>query len=85
MALILICRDLAAFDPEWRGWHARDGKLISPEGWEISVGEVLSVPLMRQQMAAYAAEIRRVQERVLMMQEQPAPNEWPEWIGEMRA
>ena len=85
MALLLILGDIGAFDSNWCGWQARDGKLISPEGWEISVNEVLAVPLMRQQIAAYQSELRRIEQRVLLMQEQPLPTEWPEWIGEMRA
>lgn len=85
MALLLICGDLKAFDPEWRGWTARGGKLISPEGWEITVGDVLALPLMRQQLAAYQAEIRLQRERVLMMQEQPTPEGWPEWVFEKLA
>jgi hypothetical protein len=84
-ALLLILGDIGAFDPDWRGWIARKGKLVSPEGWEISVHEVLAVPLMRQQLAAYQAELRRVREQVLLMQEQPLPEAWPEWVFEARA
>jgi hypothetical protein len=84
-AILLIRGDLAAFDFQWRGWRAFDGKLVSPEGWEITVGDVLALPLMRQQLAAYQTEIRHMRERVLLMQEQPSPAEWPEWIDEMRA
>jgi hypothetical protein len=80
MALLLICGDLAAFDPEWRGWSARGGKLISPEGWEITVGDVLALPLMRQQLAAYQAELRLIRQQVLLMQEQPLPDVWPDWV-----
>jgi hypothetical protein len=85
MALLLICGDLGAFDPEWRGWQARGGKLISQEGWEITVNDVLALPLMRQQLAAYQAELRQIKERVLLMQEQPAPEAWPEWVFEQLA
>jgi len=85
MALLLICGDLAAFDPEWRGWCARGGKLISPEGWEITVGDVLALPLMRQQLAAYKAELKRVRAELDLTHDQPLPGTWPEWIFEMRA
>lgn len=84
-ALMLLCGDLAAFDREWRGWVVRGGKLISPEGWEITVGDVLALPLMRQQLAAYQTELRLVKERVLMMQEQPLPEVWPDWVFEKQA
>lgn len=80
MALLLICGDLIAFDYEWRGWRANGGKLISPEGWEITVSDVLALPLMRQQLAAYKAELRGIHERVLLMQEQPAPDAWSEEV-----
>jgi hypothetical protein len=82
---LLLLGDLSAFDPEWRGWIARAGKLISPEGWEITVGDVLALPLMRQQLAAYQSELRRIHERVLLMQEQPLPDVWPEWVFEKQA
>lgn len=85
MALLLILGDLGCFDSEWRGWRVHKGHLISPEGWEISAGEVLAVPIMRQQIAVYQGELRKIATRVLLMQEQPSPAEWPKWIDEMRA
>lgn len=81
-ALLLICGDLGCFDRAWRGWTARGGKLISPEGWEITVGDVMGLPLMRQQMAAYHTELKRLRGEILLMQEQPAPEVWPEWVFE---
>jgi hypothetical protein len=84
-ALLLLAGDLTAFDPKWDGWMARGGKLISPEGWEITVGDVLALPLMRQQLAAYQTELKRVRAELLLTQEQPLPSTWPEWIFEMRA
>lgn len=84
-AVLLVAGDLKAFDPEWRGWQARGGKLISPEGWEITVSDVLALPLMRQQLAAYKAELRLIQERVEAMAAQPDPAEWPEWVFEKLA
>lgn len=85
MAILLILGDLGALDWDWRGWTVRKGKLISPESWEISVHDVLAVPLMRQQIAAYHTELRQIKERVLLMQEQPAPEAWPEWVFEQLA
>lgn len=84
-AVMLVAGDLIAFDPEWRGWQARGGKLISPEGWEITVSDVLALPLMRQQLAAYKAELRMIQVRVAAMAEQPIPADFPEWVFELRA
>jgi hypothetical protein len=84
-AMLLLSGDLGSLDPEWRGWLVRGGVLHSPEGWEISRNDVLATPLMRQQLAAYQSELRQIQERLDAMPEQPAPADWPEWIGEMRA
>jgi hypothetical protein len=84
-AMLLLSGDLGSLDPEWRGWRVRGGVLHSPEGWEISRNDVLATPLMRQQLAAYQSELRQIQERLDAMPEQPAPADWPEWIGEMRA
>jgi Phage protein len=77
-AVLLIRGDLGAFDPSWAGWVCRRGLLISPEGWEITVGDVLSIPLMRHQVAAWRTEVRLMKEAVAK-QEQPAPDAWPEW------
>lgn len=49
------------------------------------MSDVLATPLMRQQLAAYQAELRLIQARIDRMAEQPLPAEWPEWIGEMQA
>lgn len=84
-AILLLLADLGCFDPEWRGWTVKGGVLYSPEGWEITVNDVLATPLMRQQLAAYKAELRQIQERLDRMAEQPTPESWPEWVFNMRA
>jgi hypothetical protein len=33
---MILTGDLGAFDPAFRGWKLREGKLISPEGWEAT-------------------------------------------------
>jgi hypothetical protein len=78
---MLLCSDLGCWDHEWSGWIVRRGALVSPEGWEITVNLIMSLPLLRAQIAAYQAEQRKFQS----IPEQPLPAEWPEWIGEMRA
>ena len=72
-ARMILAGDLGCFDPAWRGWAFRDGKLISPEGWKASPGDVLSIPLMRAQISAYQARERQV----LAMDEQPLPGTVP--------
>lgn len=85
MALLLIRGDLGCFDLEWRGWRVYGGALISPEGWELPVGEVLALPLLRQQLAVYQAEMRRIKAELLLTQEQPTADAWPEWVFEKLA
>lgn len=79
-AVLLIQADLGCFDPKWSGWHIRNGFLISPNGWEIGFGEVLAIPILRQQLACYEVELRRFKEQALLMQEQPMPDVWPEEV-----
>ena len=59
--------------------------LISPEGWRIARGQVMIVPLMRQQIAAYEVELKRLRAEFLLIQEQPVPEAWPEWVFEKLA
>lgn len=84
-ALLLICGDLVALDREWRGWRVRAGKLISPEGWALTPGEVLAIQIMRQQIAVYRAELKQIRAELLLTQEQPLPDVWPEWVFEKMA
>lgn len=74
-AELVLEADLGAFARAWRGWHIDGDELVSPEGWRIKCGEVLAVPLMRQQIATYQAELRK--EQVDSFEEQPSPDSWP--------
>ena len=69
--------DLGVWDPKWRGWVLRNGKLISPEGIEATPGDVLSIPFMSSQVAVYQAEFRRIRDEVDALEEQPDPAETP--------
>jgi hypothetical protein len=70
----------------WRGWTVRSGCLYSPEGWEIRRADVLSSPLLRQQLAAYKSELRRLREsHEVLIQDQPTPDQWPQWLSELSA
>lgn len=84
-ALLLIRADLGCFSAEWSGWRLNGQDLVSPEGWRIPRGQVMIVPLMRQQIAAYEVELRRLREEVVLIQEQPVPEAWPEWVFEKLA
>ena len=72
-AKMILSADLSCFDPAFRGWRLREGHLISPEGWQVTAGDVLSIPLLRAQVSAYQAEQRRVN----AMEEQPLLDEIP--------
>lgn len=82
-ALMLLSADLGFFDPAWKGWSVHGGNLVSPEGWEITRGDVISSPLLRQQLAAFKTELRRLKEQAVSIQDQPLPAEFPEWIQEL--
>ena len=72
-ALMILTGDLGYLDPAWRGWMLQDGKLVSREGWEVTAGDVLSLPLLRAQIATYQAKERQI----LAMDEQPEPGALP--------
>lgn len=85
-ALLLLVADLGCFDVRWAGWRLYQGNLVSPEGWEITLGDVISSPLLRQQLAAFKSELKRLRAAAeVTIQDQPLPAEFPEWIGEMLA
>lgn len=81
-ALMLVAADLGCFSLEWAGWRLVGQDLISPEGWRIARGQVMIVPLLRQQLAAYEVELKRLRKEFLSTQEQPLPEVWPEWVFE---
>ena len=72
-ARMIMSGDLGHLDSAWRGWTLLRGQLTSPEGWVMSVGDLLSIPLMRAQMSAYQAKERQVP----AMDEQPLPGTLP--------
>ena len=72
-AHMILEADLGCFSSAWRGWTVRGNTLVSPEGWVVSLGDVLSIPLMRAQISAYQAKERQV----LAMDEQPLPGDAP--------
>lgn len=84
-ALVLVAADLGCFDPKWSGWLVRDGFLISPDGWRIGRGEVVAIPILRQQLAAYEVELKRLQGELVLTHDQPVPDVWPEWVFEKLA
>ena len=80
-ALLLLAGDLGCLDAAWEGWRVRGGVLFSREGWQITVNDVLAVPLVRAQLEAYKTEERKL----LALPEQPPVADWPEWVFERLA
>lgn len=79
-ALSLLAGDLGFLDPAWTGWTLRHGHLVSQEGWEISMHDVLAMRLMAAQIAAYQTENRKLKEQIADLErggyeDQPTPAE----------
>lgn len=78
-AIMLLSGDLGHLDPAWSGWKVRRGKLISPENWIATPGDVLSIQLTQAQLSAYRIENRVLKEALAEMdipEEQPLPGQW---------
>lgn len=81
-ARLILDADLGCFSPEWAGWRLDGQDLVSPEGWRIARGQVMNVPLMRQQLAVYAAELKKALAEKPQLEDQPMPDqEWTFKIG----
>jgi len=78
---MILLEDLGCFDPAWKGWRIRDGQLISPEGWTVSPGNVLALPLMRAQIACYQRDQRIAKAVVDALEEQPEPGAVPKLLS----
>lgn len=50
-----VRKDLGAFDPAWAGWTCKDGLIWPPhgDGNPATPGQVLSIPLIREQLREY--------------------------------
>jgi hypothetical protein len=76
-AKMVLTGDLGYLDAAFTGWRLLGGKLVSPEGWEATPQDILSLPLLRAQVSAYQARQRQVER----MEEQPLLDEIPAIIG----
>jgi hypothetical protein len=81
---MILLEDLGCFDPAWKGWRIRDGQLISSEGWTVSSGDVLALPLMCLQIQSYQQDQRIEAARVEALEEQPLPNATPAIVAKIR-
>ncbi len=65
---LILSGNLGYLDAAFEGWTCRGGCLVSPEGWMVPIDEVRAVPFLRQQLAVFRAENRRIKG----MEKQPA-------------
>jgi hypothetical protein len=77
----VLSGDLGFLDPAWRGWRLKDGHLLSPESWELSMGDVLASRLHEAQLAAWRKEVRDMKALVAEYErggyeDQPTPDSW---------
>lgn len=81
-ALALLTGDLGFLDPAWAGWTIRDGLLVSPEDWRLTMGDVLASRLHEAQLAAWRREVSIMKARVQDLEtkgygeDQPTPDSW---------
>jgi hypothetical protein len=76
-----VNQDLSFLDPAWRGWVLRHGHLISPEGWQMSMSDVLASRLHEAQLAAWRIEVRKLKAELAgaelaRLEEQPTVDQW---------
>jgi hypothetical protein len=82
-AIMILLEDLGCFDPAWKGWRIRDGQLISAEGWAVTPGDVLGLPLMRAQIISYQREQRIAKAELDALEEQPAAGSGSELLADL--
>jgi hypothetical protein len=62
---LLIFGQLGALCSAWSGWRMREGKLITPEGWSVSPGEVRAIPYRLAQVSELERALRQPQQWAL--------------------
>lgn len=74
-AQMILSGDLGIFDPAWAGWIVRRGKLVSPENWISTPGEVRATQMVEAQLQALRHEVKRLRYALedAQFQEQPLP------------
>lgn len=65
----LLLGDLPGTEGRWSGWRFWQGKLCSPAGETYAAGDVLSLGLLRQQLAARDREIFELKVRLKIAEE----------------
>lgn len=68
-AIRLLLGDLPGTEGRWSGWRFWAGKLCSPAGDQYDAGQVLSLGLLRQQLAARDRELFELKVRLAIAEE----------------
>ena len=63
-AIRALLGELPGTDGHWSGWKFVRGQLVSPENWCFGPGDVLGLPLLRQQLSAQERELRALRTRL---------------------
>lgn len=69
LAIKMMLGDLPGTAGEWTGWWFCEGVLISPNGDKFSAGQVLSLILLKQQLAARDREVVALKVQLAMAEQ----------------
>jgi hypothetical protein len=72
--MMLLTGDLGVFDMAWEGWCVRGEALYSPEGLEVAMGDVRSVPYTKMLVQSYQLDARLA--KLPQFEDQPTPEQW---------
>lgn len=68
-AIRMLLGDLPGTDGRWHGWRFVRGELIAPGGDRFAPGQVLSLGLLRQQLAARERELEALKVRLAIAEQ----------------
>lgn len=78
---LILSGDLSCFAAEWAGWKIRGLSLISPEGWEITMYDVLASRLHEAQLREWRTQVKSMKNQLAEMErggyeDQPTVEDW---------
>lgn len=77
---LILSGDLSCFSADWVGWKIRGLSLISPEGWEITMYDVLASRLHEAQLREWRTQVSYMKAQLVEAErggyeDQPEPDE----------
>lgn len=69
LAIRALLGNLPGTGAAWHGWRFHDGRLLSPAGEAFTAGDVLSLILLRQQLAAQRHELEALRVRLAVAEQ----------------